>query len=117
MAFQDSKKVEDGEKDLAGGKPEKNKRGRKDGGQEVEPDEDKLKALLPKIKSALKEHQEAVAALNDKFKNWGKQCGFLASVLKKAGKAALAEPETREVVTRQQEQLALALEVVTKASK
>lgn len=112
FAFQDGKQVEKGEEKLDG----KDRRGRKDGGQEVEPDEKELEKLLPKIKAALKSETDAKAECNKNLKNWGKKCGFLASVLRKAGKAALAEDESRETVTRYSEQMSLALEVVAKAA-
>lgn len=107
--FQDSKALDKAEDKLAGG--------RRDGGKEENPDEDKLKAKLPALAKALKEKREAVEAYNKKRKAVAKECGFMSNVLDAAAAKLLAEPEDLELAKRHAEQLELALGVVTKLKK
>lgn len=92
------------------------KNGRKDQGQEQEPDKKALKEAMGQVLKVLRVEQEAKDAASTKIKAIAKKTGFLAAVVRAAGKAALAEDESRELVTRKAEQLSLALEVAAEYS-
>lgn len=110
MAFQDSKQVEAGEKDL-------DTKGRKDKSQEGVPDEKKLKELLPAVAKLLKEKAEVDERYSKKVKSVAKASGFMSNVVRAAAKEMNAEPEDREMATRHAEQLTLAFGVVEKLKK
>ena len=93
------------------------KDGRKDAGQEQEPDKKALKEALGGVVKVMKAELEAKEAASTKIKAVGKKTGFLASVVRAAAKAAMAEDETRELSTRKAEQLTLALEVAAAFAK
>lgn len=96
---------------------DKARRGRKDRGQESEPDEKKLREVLPGVVKLLKAKIEADAAFSKKVKAAAGASGFMAVVVRAAAKALNAEPETREKDTRQAEQMELAFGVVEKMAK
>jgi hypothetical protein len=93
------------------------KNGRKDAGQEQEPDKKALKEALPGVIKVIKAENEAKTATSDKCKSVGKKTGFLAHIVRAAAKAAMAEDETRELSTRKAEQMSLALEVAESVAK
>lgn len=98
-----------------GGDKKKDVGGRKGADrQEAVPDPEALKAGLPTVERALKEADEANETASDKVKALAKKSGFLATVVRKAARANMGEPETFEEEKRKAEQLSLAFETLEK---
>lgn len=110
MAFEDTK-------DLSNREAAADTKGRKDKGQEGNPDEKKLKELLPGVAKLLKEKQELDEKYSKKIKATAKAAGFMSNIVREAAKGMLAEPEDREAAAREAEQLTLAFAVVEKLKK
>lgn len=118
MGFQDSTKgAGNGSASEIADRAIKDAKGRRDGGKEENPDEEKLKKQIPALAKALAEKREAVEAYNKKRKAVAKNCGFMSNVCDRAAAEYLSEPEDREMAIRYAEQLDLALEVVAKLKK
>lgn len=110
MAFEDAK-------DLSEREARADTKGRRDAGKESNPDEKKLKELLPALATALKAKRAAIEAYNKKRKAASKGCGFMSNVVDKAAAEMLSEPEDREMAMRHAEQMELALGIVDKLKK
>lgn len=93
-------------------KPEKGTRGRKDHGQEGNPDPAELMKSLPRLKALLEAKEAAGAAYNKAKKAVAKKAGFQADVVNVAVKAFAGEKEDLELQTRKAEQLSLAFEAI-----
>lgn len=103
-----------GEKARGAAKPEKETKGRKDAGQEGNPDPAELLKSLPRLKTLLAEKDAAGAAYNKAKKAAAKKAGFQADVVHVAVKAYSGEKEDLELQTRRAEQLTLAFEALAK---
>lgn len=86
--------------------------GRKDHGQEGNPDPAELMKSLPRLKSLLESKEAASAAYNKAKKAVAKKAGFQADVVNVAVKAFAGEKEDLELQTRKAEQLSLAFEAI-----
>jgi len=98
----------------ARGKKDKDTKGRKDAGQEGNPDPAELMKSLPRLKSLLADKDAASAAYNKAKKAAAKKAGFQADVVHVAVKAFSGEKEDLELQTRRAEQLTLAFEALAK---
>ncbi len=97
-----------------GGKAEKDKdtKGRKDHGNEVNPNPQDLMKGLPKLRKLREEKIAAAAEYNKQKKALAKRAGFQADVVDAAVKAFAGEKEDLEVQHRRAEQLSLAFESI-----
>lgn len=101
-----------GEKPRGAAKPEKDTKGRKDHGNEVNPDPQELMKGMPKLRKLREEKLAAATAYNAAKKALAKRAGFQADVVDAAVKAYSGEKEDLELQHRRAEQLSLAFESI-----
>jgi hypothetical protein len=101
-----------GERPRGAAKPEKDTKGRKDHGQEVNPDPTELMKGLKKLKDLREDKNAAASNYNKAKKALAKRAGFQADVVDAAVKAYAGEKEDLELQHRRAEQLSLAFESI-----
>lgn len=92
-------------------------KGRKDAGQEQNPDAKELMKSMGRLKSLRDSKIEAAGAYNKAKKAAAKKAGFQADVVDVLVKAYSGEEEDMELASRRAEQLTLGFEALEKAKK